>query len=140
MSPLFLPPLIYFHFKSLLYQFWYSSRSSPAKSCHPLPSPLLLFLRDTGWVLGFNIWRPRNRYKPPVIGLPRMINFCNLGNSFMWRVHPCPYYDSASACLEERLVREGIDWSFTLPSISAHPSISLFLSLSIFFPCQPCRS
>lgn len=73
-----------------------------------------------------------------MIGLPRVIHFCNLGDGLMWRLHPCPYYDSVSACGEERLVRGGIDWSFTLPVLFALPSISLsfFIHLFSHLPCS----
>lgn len=100
----------------------------------PSPSFLPFFLSSlavSGWISGSHIWRPFNRYGPSVIGLPRVIHFCNLGDGLMWRLHPCPYYDSVSACGEERLVRGGIDWSFALPSVA-----SLFLYPS--FSRSPC--
>lgn len=106
---------------------------------HASPSlPLLASLPVSGWVSGSHIWRPCNRYGLSVIGLPRVIHFCNLGDGLMWRLHPCPYYDSVSACGEERLVRGGIDWSFTLPALFALPSISLSFFIHLFsrLPCS----
>lgn len=101
---------------------------------HASPSlPLLPSLPVSGWVSGSHIWRPCNRYGLSAIGLPCVIHFCNLGDGLMWRLHPCPHYDSVSACGEERLVRGGIDWSFTLHALFA-PPLSFFIHL--FLTCR----
>lgn len=89
------------------------------------PLPSLSF-----WISGSNIWRLRYRLGPSVIGLLRVIHFCNLGDGLMWSLHPCPYYDSVSVCREGRLVRGAIDWSFTLPALSA-PPLLLYPSFSL---------
>lgn len=94
----------------------------------PLPSPPLPSL--SFWISGSNIWRLRYRLGPSVIGLLGVIHFCNLGDGLMWSLHPCPYYDSVSVCREGRLVRGAIDWSFTLPALSALPLL-LYPSFSL---------
>lgn len=94
--------------------------------CGPAPPlPSLSF-----WISGSNIWRLRYRLGPSVIGLLGVIHFCNLGDGLMWSLHPCPYYDSVSVCREGRLVRGAIDWSFTLPALSALPLL-LYPSFSL---------
>lgn len=135
-SPHLLLYLLLFFF--FFFKFWCSSRSSPAKSCLLLTFLLLPSLHVSCWISGSNIWRPWNRYGLSVIGLPRVIHFCNLGDGLMWRLHPCPYYDSVSVCGEQRLVRGGIDWSFTRSALFALPSISLSFFIHLFFPCSSC--
>lgn len=77
-----LPSSTYFHcnlFQAsvvFLFLFWCSSTASRAKS----PASPLFF---SGWILGFHIWRPCNRYGLSVIGLPCVIHFCNLGDGLM---------------------------------------------------------
>lgn len=93
----------------------------------PLPSLSPSF---SSWISGSNIWRLRYRLGQSVIGLLRVIHFCNLGDGLMWSLHPCPYYDSVSVCRERRLVRGAIDWSFTLPTLFALPLL-LYPSFSL---------
>lgn len=133
--PLFISSLSY-SFKKYIYK---KSGALPdsllPNHAHPLSS-----LPVSGWISGSNIWRPRNRYGLSVIGLPRVIHFCNLGDGLMWRLHPCPYYDSVSVCGEQRLVRGGIDWSFTLPALSAlpfHLHLSFFIHHFFLLTVQP---
>lgn len=122
--------------------------SSIPPTPHPYLSilflPHLLLPKHASPSLTFRLWlglrlsylEACNRYGLSVIGLPCVIHSCNLGDGLMWRLHRCPYYDSVSACGEERLVRGGIDWSFTFPALFTLPSISLFLYQFFFLACH----